>query len=54
MHGDQSSLAFELTTPILRVEVHIKCALGAMATMDDYVKGVILCETVVIHCFFES
>ena len=36
MYGGQRSLAFELTTAILRVEIHNKCALVAMATMDDY------------------
>ena len=36
VYGGQKSLAFELTTAILWVEIHNKCALGAMATMDDY------------------
>ena len=35
----QRSLAFEQTTAILWVERHKKCALGAMATMDDYVSS---------------
>ena len=39
VYGGQRSLAFELTTAILRVEIHKKCALGAMATMDDYVSS---------------
>ena len=33
--GGQRSLAFELTTAILLLEIHSKHALGAMATMDD-------------------
>ena len=36
VYGGQRSLAFELTTAILWVEIHNKCALGTMATMDDY------------------
>ena len=36
VYGGQRSLAFELTTAILWLEIHNKCALGAMATMDDY------------------
>ena len=39
VYGGQRSLAFELTTAILWVEIHEKCALGAMATMEDYVSG---------------
>ena len=36
VYGSQRSLAFELNTAILWVEINNKCALGAMATMDDY------------------
>ena len=39
VYGGQRSLTFEPTTAILRVEIHNKCALGAMATMDDYVSS---------------
>ena len=40
MYAGQRSLAFELTTAIFWVEIHKKkCALGAMATMDDYVSS---------------
>ena len=39
VYGGQRSLAFELTTAILWLEIHNKCALGAMATMDDYVSS---------------
>ena len=39
VYSGQRSLAFELTTAILCVEIHKKCALGAMATMDDYVSS---------------
>ena len=40
MYGGQRSLAFELTTAIFWVEIHKKkCALGAMATMDDYASS---------------
>ena len=40
MHGGQRSLVFELTTAIFLVEIHKKkCALGGMATMDDYVSS---------------
>ena len=40
MHGGQRSLVFELTRAIFLVEIHKKkCALGAMATMDDYVSS---------------
>ena len=41
MHGSQRSLAFELTTAILCMEIHKKCALGARATMDYYMSVVI-------------
>ena len=37
MYSGQRSLAFELTTAILWMEIHEKC--GAMATMDDYVSS---------------
>ena len=39
VYGGQRSLAFELTTAILRLEIHNKHALGAMATMDDYASS---------------
>ena len=40
MYGGHRSLVFELTTAIFLVEIHLKkCALGAMATMDDYVSS---------------
>ena len=51
VYGGERSLAFELTTAILSVKIHYKCALGAKATMDDYQSVVILCETVIIHCY---
>ena len=35
VYGGQRSLAFELTTTILRLGIHNKHALGAMTTMDD-------------------
>ena len=38
----QRSLAFELTTAILRLQIHNKCALGAMATMDDYTSSQVM------------
>ena len=40
VYGGQRSLAFELTTAILWLEIHNKCALGAMAVR--------LCETVIL------
>ena len=39
VYGGDRSLAFELTTAILWVEMHKNCALDAMATMDDYVSS---------------
>ena len=40
VYGGQRSLAFELTTTILCVEIHKKCARGAiMATMEDYASA---------------
>ena len=39
VYGGQRSLAFELTTAILWVEIDKRYALGAMATMDDYVSS---------------
>ena len=35
VYGGQRSLAFELTTATLWLEIHKKRALGAMTTMDD-------------------
>ena len=39
VYDGQRSLAFELTTAILRVEINNKCVFGAMVTMDDYVSS---------------
>ena len=40
VYGGQRTLAFELTTAIFWVEIHLKeCPLSAMATMDDYVSS---------------
>ena len=38
VYGGQRSLAFGLTTAIYYEWECIKCTLGTMATMDDYIK----------------
>ena len=45
VYGGQRSLAFELTTAILWLEIHNKRALGAMATMDDYASGQVMWDS---------
>ena len=35
VYGGQRSLAFELTTAILLVEIHNKCTLGALSQIDS-------------------
>ena len=42
VYGGQRNLAFKLTTTILRLEIHNKCALGAMATMDNNASSPIM------------
>ena len=54
MYGGQSSLAFELTTAILWLEIHNKRALGAMATMDDYASIQVMCDSKITIVTFES
>ena len=39
VYGGKRSLAFELTTAILWLEIHNERALGAMATMHDYASS---------------
>ena len=45
MYGGQRSLAFELITAILWLEIHNKYALGAMATMDDYASSQVMWDS---------
>ena len=57
VYGGQRSLAFELTTAILWLEIHNKCALGAMATMDDYASSQVMWDshiTIVSNLSFPS
>ena len=42
VYGGQRSLAFELTTAILGLEIHNKRALGAMATTDDHASSQVM------------
>ena len=54
VYGGQRSLAFELTTTILWLEIHNKRALGAMATMDDYVSSQVMWDSHITIVTFES
>ena len=45
VYGGQRSLAFELTTTILWLEIHNKHALSAMATMDDYTSSQVMWDS---------
>ena len=50
----QRSLAFELTTAMLWLEIHNKCALGAIATMDDYASSQVMWDSHITIVTFES
>ena len=54
VYGGQRSLAFELTTAILWLEIHNKRALGAMATMDDYASSQVVWDSHITIVTFES
>ena len=54
MYVGQGSLAFELTTAILWLEIHNKCALGAIATMDDYASSQVMWDSQIKIVTFES
>ena len=54
VYGGQRSLAFELTTSILWLEILNKCALGAMATIDDYASSQVLWDSHIRIVTFES
>ena len=54
VYGGQRSLAFELTTAILWLEIHNKRALGAVATMDDYASSQLMSESHITIVTFES
>ena len=54
VYGGQRSLAFELTTAILWLEIHDKRALGAMATMDDYTSSQVIWDGHITVVTFES
>ena len=45
VYGGQRSLAFELTTTILWLEIHNKRALSAMATIDDYASSQVMWDS---------
>ena len=44
----------ELTTAILWLEIHNKCALGAMTTMDDYACSQVMWDSHITIVTFES
>ena len=54
VYGGQRSLAFELTTATLWLEIHNKRALGAMATMDDYASSQVMWDSQITIVTFES
>ena len=54
VYGGQRSLAFELTTAILWLEIQNKCALGAMVTMDDYASSQVMWDSHITIVAFES
>ena len=54
VYGGQRSLAFELTTAILWLEIHNKRALGAVATMDDYASSQLMSDSHITIVAFES
>ena len=57
VYGGQRSVAFELTTAILWLEIHNKCVLGAMATMDYYTSSQAMWDshiTIIFIITFES
>ena len=54
VYGGQRSLAFELTTAILWLEIHNKRALGAMETVDDYASSQVMWEGHITIVTFES
>ena len=54
VYGGQRSLAFELTTAILWLEIHNKRALGAVATMDDYASSQVMSDSHITIVTFES
>ena len=54
VYGGQRSLAFELTTAILWLEIHNKRALGAVATMDDYASSQLMSDSHITIVTFES
>ena len=54
VYGGQRSLAFELTTAILWLEIHNKCTLGAMTTMDDYASSQVIWDSHITIVTFES
>ena len=54
VYGGQRSLAFELTTAIWWLEIHNKCALGAMATMYDYASSQVMWDSHIAIVTFES
>ena len=56
VYGGPRSLAFELTTAILWLEIH-KRVLGAMTTMDDYASSQVMWDshiTIIFIVTFES
>ena len=53
VYGGRRSLAFELTTAILWLEIH-KRALGAMATMDDYASSQVMWDSHITIVTLES
>ena len=54
VYGGQRSLAFELTTAILWLETHNKCALGALATMNGYASSQVMWDGHITIVTFES
>ena len=54
VYGGQSSLAFDLTTAILWLEIHNKHVLSAMATMDDYASSQVMLDSHITIVTFES
>ena len=54
VYGGQRSLAFELTTAILWLEIHNKHELGAMATMDDYASSQVMWDSHITIVTFGS
>ena len=54
VYGGKRSLAFELTTTMLWLEIHDKCAFGAMATMNDYASSQVMWDSRITIVTFES